>query len=83
MQQPSQKVFIVWVQYHVCMSEERGYTAVNIPSSLIRRARKFVGNEPYGYASLAELVKDALRRRLEELEAQERIRKAAEMGNLK
>lgn len=47
-------------------THERNYTTANIPSDLAERV------EPYcrklGYSNLSEFVRDAVRRRLEELE---------------
>lgn len=45
-------------------NREKGYTSVSIPRSLAKEIDKLVGL--YGYTSRAELVKEAIRRHLEE-----------------
>ena len=56
----------------------KGYRTLSIPEELAKRAERYVSKGEWGYSSLAELVKDALRRRLEELEREERFRKVQE-----
>jgi len=61
----------------------KGYRSYSIPESLVDRAKRLVEGDVGGYRTVSELIIDAVRRRIEELESEERIRKAAEMGNLK
>ena len=44
----------------------RDYTTVNIPNQLAEKVREILATS--GYQSLAEFVRDAARRRLEEIE---------------
>ena len=49
----------------------KSYRHVSLPEDLVRRIEKIIEKEKYGYQSIAEFVKDAIRRRLEELEKEE------------
>jgi Arc/MetJ-type ribon-helix-helix transcriptional regulator len=50
------------------------YIGVSLPEGLTRQAQKFVGNR--GYESVTEIVKEALRFRLEQLARHQRKLKA-------
>lgn len=54
------------------------YRGVQIPESLAQKVDRFVKEEAYGYRTFAEFVIDAVRRRVEELEREERFRKVQE-----
>mgnify|MGYP000450992180 CR=1 FL=1 len=54
------------------------YRGVQIPESLAQKVDRFVKGEAYGYRTFAEFVIDAVRRRVEELEREERFRKVQE-----
>jgi len=45
-----------------------GYRSLRIPENLVAKIEKIIGREELGYASISEFVKDAVRRRLEEIE---------------
>lgn len=45
-----------------------GYRSLRIPENLVAKIEKMIGKEERGYASISEFVKDAIRRRLEEIE---------------
>ena len=49
------------------------YRHVSLPEDLVKRIEEIIKNEKYGYQSIAEFVKDAIRRRLEELEKEKII----------
>lgn len=53
---------------------ERDYTTVSIPKDVVEKASRILSRE--GYQSFAEFVRDAVRRRLEELEKKSRGRSA-------
>ena len=44
------------------------YRMVGLPEELYKRCEAIVNSGKYGYTSVSEFVKDAVRRRLEELE---------------
>ena len=46
---------------------KRAYLTVSIPRELIEEVDRVIGAGKYGYDSRAEFIKDAIRRRLEEL----------------
>lgn len=53
------------------MPTKKQWTTVAIPIELLERARRLIeSGKAHGYTSAADLVKDALRRRLEELDFQ-------------
>jgi len=43
------------------------YRSLRIPETLVARIEKVIENEELGYSSISEFVKDAVRRRLEEI----------------
>ncbi len=43
------------------------YTNISLPDSLMDDVRLIVEDDLYGYSSISEFVKDAVRRRLEEI----------------
>jgi len=43
------------------------YRMIGLPEDLYLRCKEIVDSEEHGYASVSEMVKDATRRRLEEL----------------
>ncbi len=45
-----------------------GYTTLSIPTELRKRVEGIIGRGRAGYTSFSEFAKDAIRRRLEELE---------------
>lgn len=49
------------------MSRQRWRT-VQLPEELLRRVDEIVSHPEFGYTSRSEFIKDAVRRRLEELE---------------
>lgn len=56
-------------------NSEKSHRSVSLYNSLLDRADKFVGAEAgYGYKSLASFVEDAVRRRIEQLEREYRLR---------
>jgi len=48
----------------------RGYTSISLPSALVEDLKKHLKSA--GYSSIAEAVKDSIRRRIEELDARVR-----------
>jgi metal-responsive CopG/Arc/MetJ family transcriptional regulator len=46
---------------------KKAYLTVSIPRELIEEIDRAIGTGKYGYDSRAEFIKDAIRRRLEEL----------------
>lgn len=48
-------------------NKERSYVSVNLPRSLIKEVDKLIGH--HGYTSRAEVVKEALRRYLDNMRA--------------
>jgi metal-responsive CopG/Arc/MetJ family transcriptional regulator len=48
---------------------ESRWKTIQLPEELLRRVDELVKRPELGYTSRAELVKDAVRRRVEELEA--------------
>ena len=57
------------------ISMRKQYRGVQIPESLAQKVDRFVKGEAYGYRTFAEFVIDAVRRRVEELEREERFRR--------
>lgn len=49
----------------------KSYRHVSLPEDLVRRIERIIKKEKYGYQSIAEFVKDAIRRRLEEIEKED------------
>ena len=43
------------------------YKGISLPASLVDEVEKIVNKKRFGYSSVTELVKDAIRRRLDEL----------------
>ena len=55
------------------MTQKKHHRAVSIDAGLLKRAEQFIGVDAgYGYKSLASLVEDSIRRRLEDLEKSEK-----------
>jgi len=53
------------------------YKNVSLPKEMVETAQKLIeGNPSLGYKTIAELVKDAVRRRLEEFEKFEKKKEA-------
>jgi len=50
------------------------YRIVGLPEQLYLRCVRIVKEELHGYSSVSEFVKDAVRRRLEQLEGEEKRR---------
>jgi metal-responsive CopG/Arc/MetJ family transcriptional regulator len=53
----------------------KGYRTISIPENLAKKIEKYL--DEYGYRNLSEFVIDSARRRLEEIEREERMRRAA------
>jgi Arc/MetJ-type ribon-helix-helix transcriptional regulator len=45
-----------------------GYRSVRIPDDMLTKMEDVINNNELGYASISEFVKDAVRRRLEDIE---------------
>lgn len=50
------------------MENNRGYTSTKIPVDIAQRIKRVINEKGCGYKSVMEFVRDATRRRLEELE---------------
>lgn len=48
------------------------YRGISLPASLVDEVEEIVNRKDFGYSSVAELVKDAIRRRLDELNSRVR-----------
>ncbi|MDH5404662.1 MAG: ribbon-helix-helix domain-containing protein [Candidatus Heimdallarchaeota archaeon] len=49
------------------MKKEKNYTTISLPTNLINKIEPYLDEE--GYSSIAEFVKEAIRRRLDQLNA--------------
>ena len=55
------------------MKKEPKYVSVSIPRDLIERIDKIIKSGRYGYDSRPEFIKEAIRKRLEEIYREEMI----------
>jgi len=62
------KILKYWicVLIHAMPREKGAYTTVAVPREMHERIKKVVESGKFGYKSICEFVKDAIRRRLEE-----------------
>jgi len=51
------------------------YRGISLPASLVNEVEEIVNRKEFGYSSVAELVKDSIRRRLDELNSRVRSNK--------
>ncbi len=49
-----------------------GYRSLRIPDDLVEKIEDVINKKDLGYASISEFVKDAVRRRLEDIEKMQR-----------
>ncbi len=52
------------------VDSSRSWKTVQLPEELLRRVDALIGHPGFGYTSRSEFIKDAVRRRVEELEAE-------------